>query len=172
MLKKFTLFTFLLFNTSKIYANPSPLGIELNKTNLNDVKKSFRILKSEVNATNGYHNNFLDVKDISMDTLSEVNVISNEKNIIEAVSLTLDKKKFDEINQTLSEKYKLFTSDVPFVGDKIAIYEDGDCHVINHAPHMSFTMTIVYTTKKLESKYHDRANKEQKVKREQIKGML
>ncbi len=162
----------LLLSTSKIYANPSPLGIELNKSNLDDVKKTYRILRSTQNATQGYYNNFLDTQNIPMDTLSEVDVISNDNKIVEGVLLELNKNQFDEIYKMLSDKYKVLSSQLPFVGNKYVKLQDGDCYITIEAPHMSFKMSVAYITKNLENKYHNRLDTEQTTKQEKTKGML
>ncbi len=172
MRKKFIYFISTLLYTTTLYSNPSPLGIELNKSTLDDVKKSYRVVQSSQNATEGYHNSLLDIENIQMDTLSEAVVISNETNIVEGVVLTLDKNKFDDINQTLSGKYKTLSSKIPFVGNKLVTFQDGDCHIIINAPHMSFSMSVAYVTKNLENKHSDRVDSEQKAKQQQTKNML
>ena len=153
-----------------LYANPSPLGIELNKSTLDDVKKSYRIVTS--NQNEGYYYNVLDVQNVPIETLSRIILVSNSKNIIEVVLIELSKDKFDETYKMLSSKYKVLSSELPFVGDKYAKLQDGDCHILINAPHMSFTTSVMYTTKDFENKYHDRADKEQAAKQEQTKELL
>lgn len=171
MSKKFITFITLLWTTA-LHANSSPLGIELNKATLEDVKKSYRILNSVPNSMKGYYTHFLDIQNIQMDTLSEVLVISNDNKIIEGVMLMLDKNKFDEFNKVLSDKYKVLSSNIPFVGDKNVRLQDGDCYILLDAPHMSFTMDMIYATKHLISIAGNRTDKERQEKKEKIKEML
>lgn len=159
MLKKCALFIFLLFPTSKIYANPSPLGIELNKSTLDDVKKSYRILISTPMFLEGYYNNLLDEKTIRVEGLSTASVISNKNNIIESVVLLLDKNKFTEVNQTLSEKYKVVFSNLLSDGDREVKLQDGDCEIIIQISQRDLTMTVIYATKNLANQYYNRTEK-------------
>lgn len=168
MRKKFTYFISSLLYTTALYSNPSPLGIELNKSTLDDVKKSYRIVAAGVKSVGKYHSSFLNVKDIQLDTLSVASVTFNEKNIVEGVDLTLDKNKFNEINQILSKKYKTVYSQNPPEGYKMIVFQDGDCTIGIHAPNAGFAMHIQYSTKALSNKIE----REYDMKQQQTKNML
>ncbi len=100
----YILFT-LIFNLN-VNANPAPLSFELNKTTISDVEKVHHIIKKENNHWDGY-NYYVNVIDVKLEGLTKLLIICNDDNIIQAVILTIDKNKFTEFYQLLSEKYKL-----------------------------------------------------------------
>lgn len=172
MIKKIILLAISIAFTTNVFANPAPLGIELNKATLNDVKSKYTVISSIPNATNGYYNNKLQTQNIDIKTLTHANVISNKDEVVEGLVLTLSNSQFDEVYNSLASKYQLIEKNIPFVGDKFAEFQDGDCVIQLNAPHMSFTMTLGYATKQFVEQYTNRTNKELQEEKEKAKQMF
>ena len=92
--------------------------------------------------------------------------------MIEAALLTLSKNKCDETYETLSGKYKLIKSQIPFVGSKLVEFQDDECDIIIDSPHMSFTMDVIYATNAFSSKAYKEVKKQEQDKKEHTKEMF
>lgn len=171
-IKNLILLSVVVICSSNAYPAPEPFGIKLKKDTLKDVKKRYTIIKSAKNINNGFYNNYLDIKNFKIDTLSKFVVISNNDQVIEGVVLSLSKNKFDQIYETLSDKYETLSSTIPFVGDKYIKFQDDECYVIIDAPHMSFIMTVTYTTKNLFEQNVIRIEKDENDRKDQQKKMF
>jgi len=86
-------------------------------------------------------------KAVKFDGLKYLLNLLNDKNKVTAVSLNIDRRKFDFVNASLSSKYKLIRQKKPFVGDKYADYRNGDDIITLNSPHMSFDMELTYIQK-------------------------
>lgn len=169
---KFTVFIFGAFCYDDAYANPEPLGIKLNQDNINKVKEKYKIIRNSDSIVDGYHNISLSTKNIDIESISKVLMVSNPDGVIEAVVLTLGKNKFEEFSNNLKSKYKLIKSEIPFVGNKQVVFKDGDCEIEISAPHMSFDMDIIYATNNFLKKINNQVEKEEKEKKEVAKNLL
>lgn len=91
-------------------------------------------------------------------------LICDKNTTLSAMQITLSKDStdggFDRYNKMLKSKYKLVKLINPFVGDKMATYTKNDSTIMMIAPHMSFDMTITYSTKQLMQKV-DAVNKQE-----------
>ena len=172
MLKKSILTILSILYMNILYANPSPLGLEINKATLDDVKKSYKILMSGQNATEGFYNNVIECHNIPMDTLSNVNVISNNNKIVEGVILDLSSSKFDEIYKMLSSKYKEFYNRNKFEGSKYAKFYNGDCFISIEMIHLDNKIILAYISNNFKEKHERRISKEKEDKERQTKELL
>ena len=64
--------------------------------------------------------------------------------------LQASKDNFESFFESMSKKYKLISKNIPFVGNKQALFQADNCKVKLSAPHMSFEMNISYMTNELE----------------------
>jgi hypothetical protein len=81
---------------------------------------------------------------VSIDGVSEVLLIFDRKGILQVVLMEFPKDKWGEIYNALRRKYKLVDSKIPFVGNKYAEFVDGNTVIMLDAPHLSFTMSLIY----------------------------
>lgn len=153
-------------------SNPNPIGITLNKTTLDELKKVHRVTGSSANAVAGYSNNFLDTSHIQMPSLTEATVVTNKGNVAEAVMLTMNRDAFKDIHKALQEKYKTVSSRIPHVGDRKVVFDANDCTITLSSPHMNFSMYVVYATKNLMSIASDNEAKEKNKQDNKIKALL
>lgn len=171
-IKNLILLVMIIIYSPNVFPAPEPFGIRLKKDTLQDVKKKYKIIKSEKNINNGFYNNYLDTKVLAIDTLSKFVAISNNEKVIEGVVLSLGKNNFDNIYETLSNKYETISSTIPFVGDKYVKFQDDECYIIIDAPHMSFTMTVNYITKNFFEQNVIRREKDEQDRKDQQKKMF
>nr|WP_253308560.1 hypothetical protein [Rickettsia endosymbiont of Ceutorhynchus assimilis] len=171
MFVKISFFVFVIFFYINSHAIPVPIGLELNKATITDIMKKYKITKKESNYWQGY-NYFIDIKDINLEKISQVLVICNDFNIVEAVILTIDKNKFEEFYTALTSKYTLIKKDIKPEGSKSAAFTDGDCSIILEAPEISFDMELTYVTDNFYKKFLDKLEQEEKLQQEQIKNLL
>ena len=159
---------FLFFWTPYLSANPAPIGIEIGKTTLSEIKKMYTIDKIEDYPFEGYSDNFIKPEDLDIDSLQCVIVTTNKDDIAELIILEMGKHKFKEIYDTLSSKYKEINSDIPFVGTKQVTFEKDDSYIVVYSPHMAFSMDVKYMTKGFASKLKKFIKEEeQKAKKKQ-----
>lgn len=168
MLLRIIIFISIIANSSSLYANPAPLNLEMNKANLQDVKKSYKIL-SQGNYPLVGKEYFLDITNIDIQQLKQAYVLCDDNDIVKAVQLTIGKNRFHEIYESLAKKYKLVGKNIPHVGDKLAEFVDEDTRIVLEAPHMSFDMHLNYFTvdiaKKI-SEAEENKNNEKRAKEE------
>ncbi|WP_341748603.1 MULTISPECIES: hypothetical protein [unclassified Candidatus Tisiphia] len=171
MITRILYILFILIFNLNVNANPSPLGLELNKATISDVEKLYHITKKENNHWEGY-NYYLNVGDVKLEGLTKLLIICNDDNIIQAVILTIDKSKFTEFYQLLSEKYKLTYNQNPRLGDKEIRFADSDCTIILEAPHLSFSMVLIYITDEFLTKFKGKQKEEENLKKTKDKELL
>ena len=172
MFKKLTTLWIILLAANSVYANPAPLGLEIGKATLEDVKKQYTITSSANNATSGYYNYYIDPKETGIDDVSKAVVICDDSDVVNAMFLDMPKTKFDAMAQMLREKYKVINQNIPHVGNAYVNLKDGDCEIELKAPHMSFDMTLSYITERLINAYQTRIKAEEAAKQAKEKSML
>ncbi|WP_395476476.1 hypothetical protein [Rickettsia endosymbiont of Pantilius tunicatus] len=171
MFTKFSLILIIMFFGIVSYANPKPIGLELNKTTLEEVKEKYKVIRMEANKWNGT-NYYIDTKDIDFKNVSSALIICNDDNIVQAVILVMDKNNFNELLGMLSEKYTLKEKNIPFVGNKSAVFIDGNSTIILDSPHLNFNMDLTYITNEFYSKYLDKLQHEKQLEKEKKKDLL
>ncbi len=82
--------------------------------------------------------------------LSEVLFVFDEQDKLVGLRMTFPKgpmdQDFENLLGYLSAKYPLVRKEIPFVGDKSARLKLGDVVIEAYAPHLSFTMAVLYMT--------------------------
>lgn len=152
-------------------ADPAPFGLEIGKATIKDVKAKYGAQKTGMNKYSNGEMYDLDVSGIDFDGLQKATVVFGQDGKLLAVLTTLPKSKFDYLLSGLSNKYKLISKQIPFVGNKLARLVDGNTEITLDAPHLSFEMEMNYINKDLWKSYKDQSNQErqQKQKGEQSK---
>lgn len=139
----FSLFVLLLPFAS--FADPTVFGLTLGKTTekeASDLYNGHSSLGENIYSHGNMYN--IPVKDIPFDGLKEVTTIFDENGLLVAVLAKFPKEKFNYINSSLKQKYKLISQQIPFVGNKFTKYSNGGTQILLDAPHLSFEMTLSY----------------------------
>jgi len=168
---KYFFYFFVIFYCLNSYSNPTPLGLELNKTTAFDLIQKYKIIRKELNYWQGY-NYFIEPNDIKAKDISKVLVICNDLNIIEAVILTIDKDKFEEFYKILNDKYNVVNNTQEQENGKTVTFSDGDCVVILESSEYNLEMELVYITNSFYKNFLNKLEKEEKLEQEQIKDLL
>jgi len=148
-------------------ADPSPFGLEIGKATIKDVKAKYSAQKTGINKYSG--GEMYDISGVDFDGLQKATVIFSREGKLLAVLSTLPKSKFDYLLSGLSNKYKLVSKKIPFVGNKSAKLIDVNTEITLDAPHLSFQMEMNYINKDLWKSYKNQSNndKQKKQNREQ-----
>jgi hypothetical protein len=114
-----------------------------------------------------------------MKYLQSCRLIFDKDGKLMAVLMTFSKSgsgqhipEFNYYYKLLREKYKLVGSRIPFVGDTWAKFVDGNTEIILEAPHLSFTMTLLYAHKNFLKKAKEQSQQEEEQERRRTKQSL
>lgn len=154
----------------------SPLGYTLGSASRAAVEKSLRGKTAvKPNGTNRYSAGpmlLAEGNGLGVQGLREALFIFDNTETLVALQLSLDKgglaEAFDRTYERLATKYSLKMKRVPFVGSKLARFENGDAVIELDAPHLGFAMTVTYMTRGFENDYKALSKKDtlEKEKRE------
>ncbi|HAA83658.1 MULTISPECIES: hypothetical protein [Thermodesulfobacterium] len=169
-----------LFATPLLASNdPSPLGLTLGKATISDLKNKYSAVKKGINAYSNGEMYEIDTSKTDVEGLNSATAIFDERGLLVAVIMKFPKGKFgehyyywDKVFKSLRGKYKLVKSRVPFVGDRYAEFISGNSIIILDAPHLSFTMTLIYAKKDFWNKVLQTEQKEQQRKRKTMEQNL
>ncbi len=89
-----------------------------------------------------------------------------------AASLDLDKGRYDQVLAALKQKYTLVTEHRPLVGNRSAVLRAGDVEIRVTAPHLSFSMQVVYAQKRFWSQLAEFEKKQDADRRRQQEARL
>lgn len=166
-------FFILIFVVSNSFAkNPSPFGIEIGITKLEQLKNKYRCFNNGINKYSKGPMCNLDISQLNIHGLKEAFVIADRKGTIVALLLTFPKYKFDELFNTLSSKYTLLYKEIPFVGNKYAKFKSGNTIIQLDAPHLSFDLTLAYTLDTFLNEYYKAKEEEKKAKKRNLENNL
>ncbi len=154
------------------FAIPEPLGIVLTKTSYEEVVKKFPKSGEKIGPAEGYYIMELNIENIKIDSIKQALVYFNDKDICEAVVMLFNKKKFNDITDTLKEKYTLQSSKIPFVGDKFATYRDDDFYIKIESIHLANYLSLLYSSSKFVEDLEMHEAKERQDKKESEKKLL
>lgn len=126
------------------FAAPAPLGLELGKANVSEMKKKYTANYLGVNKYSQGEMYSLPASQINVSGVTKATAVFNKKQNLVAILLTMDKHRFDSIHNSLKSKYRVQSKNIPFVGNKKVVYKSGSTEVELSAPHMSFDMSLEY----------------------------
>lgn len=145
-------------------ANAAPFGQVLGVATYAQVKQQLGSKSNLSDAgTNKYSGGKMlegDGNGLGIDGLSGVTFIFDRADKLAGVVMNLPKESFKPTLKALSAKYKLVDSEVPFVGNASARLRQGDSVIELNAPHLSFTMEVLYLTNGLKQAFQQRASSE------------
>lgn len=163
-MKKSLIAVLLLFPVLAL-ADPAPFGLEIGKATIKEVKSKYSAKSVGTNKYSEGDMYDLDVSQISFEGLQSVRVIFSVEGKLLGVVCTFPKSKFNALFDSLKDKYKLVSSDIPFVGDASAKFVSGNTDIMLKAPHLSFEMEMNYIHKDLWKAYKNQSQKEEQHKK-------
>ncbi len=82
--------------------------------------------------------------DFGLSGLTAATYLFWPEGVLAAAVLEIEKSRYDQITSVLKQKYTLVHETRPFVGSRSAVLRSGDTEIRVSAPHLSFSMEIVY----------------------------
>jgi len=148
-----------------------PFGLGIGVSTLADSQRALAPAKPGDAGINRYTNGRTlksGAAGLGLDGLNSVTAIHDASDTLRAVTMEMQKSRFNEIFKHLSAKYKLKKKDIPYVGNSYAEFEAGNVIISIDAPHMSFEMTVMYIDKAVLKAFKDQsaAERAQEKKRE------
>lgn len=153
----FTVLFLLLFPLLAMAGNVAPLGLEIGVADLATVKSKLsgqtRLREDGINKWTLGPMLKGDGDGLEVEGLQEITFIFGKDGKLDGIIMTLDKSRLKEVLAALRKKYKPIRENIPFVGDASALYREGDSLVRVEAPHLSFSMEVLYLSKRLDEAF-------------------
>lgn len=138
--------------------NVAPLGLEVGVADLATVKAKLggqtRLKDGGINKWTGGPMLKSDGEGLDVEGLQEILFIFGKDNKLDGVVMALGKERLKEVAAALRKKYQPVRENFPFVGDAWATYRQGNSLVKINAPHLSFSMEVIYLTKRLDDGFN------------------
>lgn len=161
MIKQISVFI-LIFVSFFSYSKVNVIGLTINQ----DTKKTVAEKYTIKNNKSQWRWDLLPME-VKIDYIKKADV-SFDGDILKSVWLTLPKDNFNYFNEILKNKYALKEENIPFVGDKYAIFEKENVIIWIQAKHMSFDMNVVYMDKIFKEKLEKDINEIKQESRERL----
>lgn len=121
-----------------------PFGLKIGEAKLSEVEQTHAGDKIGINRwTNGTIYK-LKTEKLNFEGLLSAEAIFDTNDTLVGLLLEFRKERFETLNAMTAKNYALQSSKTPFVGNREAIYRDGDTAIELYAPHMSFQMKMYY----------------------------
>ncbi|EAA4084352.1 hypothetical protein DO628_20860 [Salmonella enterica subsp. salamae] len=147
------------------YADTSAFGMTLGKTTLDAFMKDYpSAVKEGISEWTDGEIYSIPAGVLNFDGLKGDYVIFTQDGKLTAITINLDKERFNKIHEMLAKKYKVAQKNIPFVGNKLVRYTNGDDVIELNAPHLSFEMNLLYAEKKFMDVYSKRKTKKESKK--------
>lgn len=149
--------------------NVAPLGLEIGVADFATVKNRLggqtRLRDGGVNKWTGGSMLQSDGEGLDIEGLQEIRFIFGKDDKLDGVVMTLGRDRLGEVAAALRKKYQPVRENFPFVGDASATYRQGDSLVKIHAPHLSFSMEVLYLTRRFDQAFNKGASTEEAERR-------
>lgn len=163
---KTILYVILLCITPMIaYSGPGPFGLSVGGTSLAEARSE---LSSRTQVQDAGTNKWTlgpmlkaSSSGLGLDGLQDTLLIFDADEVLVGAILTLQKSRYRDIKDMMSEQYQMVSDEAPFVGNQLATYREDDVTIEVSAPHMSFQMEIRYFHPTL-MEAHDQGVQQQK----------
>lgn len=136
--------------------NVGPFGLDVGKDTFEILKKAFDESNCDYSQNSAITSGKLVVcpsRSFDFDGITDdVIFIFSKDNKLDAVLLTISKNNFESILSSLSSKYKVIEKHQQFVGDAYAKLRGGNINIFLQAPHLSFEMSLIYSTDDFDKK--------------------
>ena len=136
------------------YANLSLLGIELNKSTVDEVSQIHQITHTIRSQVDGYYERSLDTKSVDTKFIIAANIISNKDNVVEGLILSLNTNGFQQVYNAMPNKRKFAELDPPIksgYNDEYAKIENGEFYALINKQ----AFTVMYISKQYFHKFLD-----------------
>lgn len=157
----YALLTLIALFFSSVALAAEPFGLKIGEMTLTEFDETQEAQDGGLNRWSGGPMRIIEPDTLPIKGAENALAIFDENKILVGLIVTLQKSRFDEINQMASTNYDLISSDVPFVGDKTVRYTDKDTEIKILAPHMSFSMELQFLHNSLISA-HESGREEEK----------
>ena len=148
----------LVLSLSAWAGNVAPLGLEVGVADLKTVKARLggqtRLKDAGMNKWTGGPMLKSDGEGLDIEGLQEITFIFGQDDKLDGVIMQLGKHHLQEVAAALRKKYKVVRENFPFVGDASATYRQGDSVVKLNAPHLSFSMEVLYLSNRLNAAFN------------------
>lgn len=152
------------------YAEVAILGLTLGETTKSEALKNWPASASpQNNGINKFSNGPMLKSSgggAAIESIEAITAIFDSNNVLAAVILTMPKHRFDSVMGFMSQKYALREKRIPFVGNKHARFGAPGATLEISAPHMSFSMDVMYQTDAFVSAFKRISNEEKKRKQQ------
>jgi len=163
-------------STGAFAKNAAPLGLEVGVADLNTVKKQLgdktSLQQVGVNVIDDGPILKSDGQGLGIDGIQEISFVFDRANKLVAVVMVMGKHRLRDVIAALRKKYKVVKENIPFVGDTSAVYAQGDSLVILDAPHLSFSMTVIYGTRAFLKQVDEKKTQEQETHKRRQESLL
>lgn len=156
-----TLFPCLVSAAPAQSGNAAPFGLELGVANYSQVKKSITdVTDSGTNTYSGGRMLQANGEGLEVEGLKGVVFIFDKSDVLVGAVLTMAKDP-KGMTKVLAGKYRQVSNNVDtLMNYGSARFEKGDSLIEINAPHLSFEMTVTYTTKALKAAFSKAVNDE------------
>lgn len=140
-------------------ASVDVIGITINKDDKADVYHKYEIVSEENNKL------ILNPKDVQLDGVIDV-MVALKDDKVKAVLLTLEKNRFDYFYKILKSKYKLVEEEIPYVGDRYALFDKDGIGIFLDSRHLSSNVFLSYMDKEYKNEIIKKKREQDKNKME------
>ncbi len=148
-----------------VYADTSAFGMTLGKTTIDELTKEYQsAVKEGISEWTDGAIYSIPVNALDFEGVKGDYVVFTQDGKLTAITINLDKERFNKIHEMLAKKYKVAQKNIPFVGNKFVRYTNGDDVIELNAPHLSFEMNLLYAEKKFMDVYSKRKTKKESKK--------
>lgn len=162
----------LALTTHSAWAAPAPFGLELGKTTVEQMTAKYTTSYKGVNQYSSGKMYTLVPSELGIEGLNSATAIFDTNDTLIAVLTSLPKSRFDGLHASLSSKYKVTRSKLPFVGDKKVVFKDGKTEITLDSPHMSFEMELNYINDELNRAFKKQVEQEAAAKKQREQSQL
>ncbi|MDR2638712.1 MAG: hypothetical protein LBC09_02610 [Helicobacteraceae bacterium] len=152
--------------------NPSPLGLQIGAATIADAKAKYRLKSVGVNRYSEGEQFNIELGSVNMDNVKEASIIFDKNGKLAYVGLEFTGDKFNSLYESLSGKYTTRSKQIPFVGNKSAVFSAGGSEIRLSKPHMSFDTSLHYGATWLWEKFENAVHQEQNAKKKAEESQL
>lgn len=146
---------------SASFAGTKVLGVEIGVSTEDQVRqalsKTTQITELGSNAYSDGNMFSTSGEPYDIQGLKKVSYVFDQQRRLTAVFLNLGNDRFNSVFAALAGKYKLISKQVPHVGDRSAHFSSSDCAIEIDSPHMSFNLTVSYSSFEFRKAYDVRS---------------
>lgn len=159
-----------------VAAATRPLGFTLGQTTLAEVERSVppdRIEQRAISAVTEGAWLGIDPAAFDFDGLEKVVLVFDGEQHLAGVVLTIAKRRFVDVLSDLRAKYSADSENIDnFMRNGEARFRSGDGWIYFNAPHLSFSLSLIYATDEMQRENRRRNEENEAKKRQQERGKL